>query len=138
MDNLLSQVAELPGEVERLRSIAASERLIDWWSQALASMRQEQPPEKKQDQGNTLSILQQGGSSYKERSKWSVVHAWGTSKIILHLPYSPSEVRLHKNYEPLYMEDQPKDEEDESLVTPEVSPQLETCTSSYYNNFQVE
>lgn len=60
------------------------------------------------------------------------------AKIILCLPHFCSEVCLHKNYEPLYMEDQPNDEEDESLVTLEVPPQLETCTSSYYNNFQEE
>lgn len=122
VDSLLCLVAELQDEVERLRSIRAPEVAIDWWNQALASMRQEQPAEAMQDQGNPLSILQQGGSSCKERSKWSVAPAWGASKIILHLPHSPSEVCLHKNYEPLYMEDQPKDEEDESLVTPEVSP----------------
>lgn len=101
-------------------------------------MRQKQPPEIMQDQENPMSIRQQGSSSCKERNKWSIVHAWGASKIVLHLPRSPSEVCLHKNYEALYMKNQPKDEEDESLVTPEVSPQLEMCTSSYYNNFQEE
>lgn len=138
VDDLFSLVAELQDEVERLGSVRAPERAIDWWNQSLASMRQEQPPEIMQDQGNPMSILQQEGSSCKERSEWRVVHAWGASKIILHPPHSPSVVPLHKNYESFYMKDQPKDEEDESLLTPEVSPQLEMCTSPYCNNSQEE
>lgn len=39
LNNLLSLVAELREEVERLRSIRESEREIDWWSSALPSLR---------------------------------------------------------------------------------------------------
>lgn len=48
VDDLLSLVAELQQEVERLRSIRVSEKETGWWNQALPSMRQkqEQPPEK--------------------------------------------------------------------------------------------
>ena len=57
VDDLLSMVAELREEVERLRSIRESEKEIDWWNQALSSLRQkqEQPPEKNQDQGDPVS-----------------------------------------------------------------------------------
>lgn len=49
------------------------------------------------------------------------------SKIPLHSP-QPPQVSLHNRYEALYVEGQPKDEEDEGPVTPEVSPQLERST----------
>ena len=80
MDDLPSLVAELREEVERLRSIRESEKEIDWWNQALSSLRQkqEQPPEKTQDQGDPVSSPRQAeGSSLKERSEWRQVHAWG-------------------------------------------------------------
>lgn len=37
MNDLLSLVADLKEEVERLRSIRQCEREIDWWSQVPAS-----------------------------------------------------------------------------------------------------
>lgn len=80
VDSLLSLVAELQDEAERLRNIRAPEWAIALWNQALASMRQKQPPEIMQDQGNPMSIPWQGGSSCRERSKWSIVYAWGASK----------------------------------------------------------
>ena len=48
VDDLLSWVAELQEEAERLRSIRESEKDIDWWNYALPSLRQKQehPPEK--------------------------------------------------------------------------------------------
>jgi len=39
VDDLLSLVAELREEVERLRSIRESEKEIDWWNHALPSLR---------------------------------------------------------------------------------------------------
>lgn len=46
MDDLLNLVAELKEVVEGLRSIRVSDE-IDWWNQALVSLRQEQQAEKK-------------------------------------------------------------------------------------------
>jgi len=40
VNDLLSLVAELKEEVERLRSIQECERDIDWWSCSLRSLRQ--------------------------------------------------------------------------------------------------
>jgi len=42
VNDLLSLVAELKEEVERLRSIQECEREIDWWSRSLPSLRQRQ------------------------------------------------------------------------------------------------
>jgi len=42
VNDLLSLVAELKEEVERLRSIWECEREIDWWSSTLPSLRQRQ------------------------------------------------------------------------------------------------
>jgi len=39
VNDLLSLVAELKEEVERLRSIQECEREIDWWSHSLPSLR---------------------------------------------------------------------------------------------------
>lgn len=43
MDDLLSLVAELRVEVERLRSIRDIEKDIDWWSCTHSSLRQMHP-----------------------------------------------------------------------------------------------
>lgn len=40
VNDLLSLVAELREEVERLRSIRGSEREVGWWSSALLSLRE--------------------------------------------------------------------------------------------------
>jgi len=45
VDDLLSLVAELKEEVERLRSIRECEREIDWWSCTLQSLRPRQQEE---------------------------------------------------------------------------------------------
>lgn len=60
MDDLLNPVAETQDELERLKSTTESEEEIGYWNQALASLRQEQPPEITKDQGDSLSIPQQG------------------------------------------------------------------------------
>ena len=76
MDDLLSLMAELREEVERLRNIRESEKEINWWNHALPSLRlkKEQPPEKTQDQRDSVSSPCQAESSHiKERS----VYAWG-------------------------------------------------------------
>jgi len=42
VNDLLSLVAELKEEVERLRNIRECEREIDWWSRTLPSLRPRQ------------------------------------------------------------------------------------------------
>ena len=42
VNDLLSLVAELKEEVERLRSIRECEREIDWWSRTLLSLKPRQ------------------------------------------------------------------------------------------------
>ncbi|KAK4826358.1 hypothetical protein QYF61_007952 [Mycteria americana] len=124
VDNLLSLVAELQEEVERLRSIRESEKEIDWWIHALPSLRQEQeqPPERKQDQGDAVSSPHQAeDSSLKERSEWRQVHARGGRRTPS-LPILPSQVFLYNRYEALDVEGQSMDDVDESPSTPEVLP----------------
>lgn len=56
VDDLLSVVVELREKVESLRRMMESEKSIDWWDRALAFLRQEQPPVKKQDQRSPVSF----------------------------------------------------------------------------------
>lgn len=46
VDDLLSLIAELEDKLERLRSIRKSERDMDCWDHALASLSQEKPTER--------------------------------------------------------------------------------------------
>lgn len=59
MDDLLNLVAELQDELQWLKSTGEQEGEIDYWNQALTYLRQEQPLEIIQDQGDPLSIPQQ-------------------------------------------------------------------------------
>jgi len=52
--DLLSLVAELKEEVERLRSIRECEREIDWWGSTLPSLRQKQQEAAQQNAENPL------------------------------------------------------------------------------------
>jgi len=54
VNDLLSLVAELKEEVERLRSTRECEREIDWWSRTLPSMRQRQQEAAPQGAENPL------------------------------------------------------------------------------------
>jgi len=54
VNDLLSLVAELKEEVQRLRSIRECEREIDWWSRILPSLRQRQQDEAPQEAENPL------------------------------------------------------------------------------------
>ena len=51
LDDLLSLVAELK-EVERLRSIRECEREIDWWSNTLAPLKQQEQMEAPKEGGD--------------------------------------------------------------------------------------
>ena len=129
VDDLLSLVAELREEVERLRLIRESEKEIDWWNHVLPSLRQkqEQPQEKKQDQGDpVLSSHQTEDSSLKERSEWKQVHIWDSRQTPF-LTTSPSQVPL---YEALNVEDQSMDDVDDGPSTPEVLQRSERPTPS--------
>ncbi|GAB0209336.1 hypothetical protein GRJ2_003399300 [Grus japonensis] len=130
VDDLLSLVAELREEVERLRSIREAEKEIDWCSQALPSLRQKQgqTPDKTQDQGDPVSFpCQDEGSSLKERSEWRQIHARG-SRQTSSLPTSPSQVPLYNRYEALAVEGQLMDDVDDGPSTPEMSPRSERPT----------
>jgi len=54
VNDLLSLVAELKEEAERLRSIQECEREIDWWSSTLPSLRQRQQEATPQKAENPL------------------------------------------------------------------------------------
>jgi len=54
VNDLLSLVAELKEEVERLRSIRECEREIDWWGNTMPSLRQRQQEEAPQKAENPL------------------------------------------------------------------------------------
>ncbi|GAB0208322.1 hypothetical protein GRJ2_003297900 [Grus japonensis] len=128
VDDLLSLVAELREEVERLRSIREAEKEIDWWSQALPSLRQKQTPDKTQDEGDPISSpCQDEGRSLKGRSEWKQVHTW-SGRRTSSLPTSPSQVPLYNRYEALAVEGQSKEDMDDSRATPEVSPRPEKPT----------
>ncbi|GAB0207986.1 hypothetical protein GRJ2_003264300 [Grus japonensis] len=125
VDDLLSLVAELHEEVERLRSIREAEREIDWWNQALPSLRQKQgqPPNKTQGEGDPVSSpCQAEGSSLKEGSEWKQVHARRGRRTFSSLPTLPSHVPLCNRYEALAVEGHSKEDMDDSQATPEVAP----------------
>ncbi|GAB0208750.1 hypothetical protein GRJ2_003340700 [Grus japonensis] len=125
MIDLLSLVAELREEVERLRSIREAEREIDWWSQALPSLRQKQGQltDQSQSEGDPVSSPRQAeGSSLKEGSEWKQVHAWRGRRTFSSSPTSPSHVPLCNRYEALAVEGHSSEDMDDSQATPEVAP----------------
>ncbi|GAB0179489.1 hypothetical protein GRJ2_000414200 [Grus japonensis] len=124
VDDLLSLVAELREEVERLRSIREAEREIDWWSQALPSLRQKQGQltDQSQSEGDPVSSPRQvEGSSLKEGSEWKQVHAW-CGRQTFSSPTSPSHVPLCNRYQALAVEGHSSEDMDDSQATPEVAP----------------
>ncbi|GAB0205675.1 hypothetical protein GRJ2_003033100 [Grus japonensis] len=128
VDDLLSLVAELREEVERLRSIREAEKEIDWWSQALPSPRQKQGQrtDKNQGEGDPVSSpCQAEGSSLKGRSEWKQVHAWHGRQTFSSSPTLPSHVPLYNRYEALAVEGHSKEDMDDSQATPEVAPRPE-------------
>jgi len=70
----------------------------------MPSLRQEQPPEKTQEQGYPVSFSHQAeGSSLMEKSEWRQAHAWGGRQSSA-LPSSSSQVLLYNRYEALDVE----------------------------------
>ncbi|GAB0204581.1 hypothetical protein GRJ2_002923700 [Grus japonensis] len=126
VDDLLSLVAELREEVERLRSIREVEREIDWWSQALPSLRQKQGhlTDQSQSERDPVSSPRQAeGSSLKEGSEWKQVHVrHGRQQTFSFSPTSPSHVPLCNRYQALAVEGHLSEDMDDSQATPEVAP----------------
>ncbi|GAB0205185.1 hypothetical protein GRJ2_002984100 [Grus japonensis] len=129
VDDLLSLVAELREEVERLRSIREADREIDWWSQALPSLRQKQGQltDQSQSEGDPVSSpCQAEGSSLKEGSEWKQVHAWCGRRTFSSSPTLPSHVPMCNRYEALAVEGHLNEDMDDSQDTPEVAPRPKT------------
>ncbi|GAB0207770.1 mitochondrial enolase superfamily member 1 [Grus japonensis] len=127
-DDLLSLVAELREEVERLRSIREAEKEIDWWSQALPSLRQKQGQlmDQSQSEGDPVSSpCQAEGSSLKGRSEWKQVPAQRGRRTFSSSPTSPSHVPLYNRYQALAVEGHSREDMDDSQATPEVAPRPE-------------
>ena len=83
LDDLLSLVAELREEVERLRSIRECEREIDWWSNTLAPLKQQEQMEAPNEAGNpSSSCYQAEGGDLRDRGGWKQVPAQGGRKIL--------------------------------------------------------
>ena len=76
MNDLLSLVAELKEEVERLRNIREREREIDWWSFTLPSLR-EAP---QQSEHSHASHHQAEGGDLGDEGEWKWVPARGGKK----------------------------------------------------------
>lgn len=76
VNDLLSLVAELKEEVERLRSIRESEREIDWWSFTLPSLR-EVP---QQSEHSHASHHQAEGGDLGNEGEWKGVPTQGRNK----------------------------------------------------------
>ena len=98
LDGLLSLVAELKEEVERLRSIRECERELDWWSNTLAPLKQQQQMEAPREEGNpSTSCYQAKGGDLRDGGGWKQVPTQGGRKI-LSRPPSPSMVSLHNRF----------------------------------------
>ncbi|KAK4808483.1 hypothetical protein QYF61_005800, partial [Mycteria americana] len=111
VDDLLSLVAELKEEVERLRSIRECEREIDWWSHTLPSLRLRQQVEAPQEAEDPLpSCHQAEGRGPRRQGERKQVPARGgrwTPR-----PPSPSQLPLHNRYGALDLEGQANEDED--------------------------
>jgi len=94
VNDLLSLVAELKEEVERLRSIWECESEIDWWSHALPSMRPKQHEAASQEAEDPLpSCHRAQGGDLRDRGEWKRVPARGGRRI-LSQPPSPPQLPL--------------------------------------------
>jgi len=82
VDDLLSLVAELKEEAERLRSIRKCEREIDWWSHALPSPKQAQRMDAPQEAEDPLpSCHQAERKDLRDRGERKWVPARGGRRI---------------------------------------------------------
>ncbi|RMC00755.1 hypothetical protein DUI87_22438 [Hirundo rustica rustica] len=108
VNDLLSLVAELREEVERLRSVRESEREIDWWSSALPSLREAH----QNSEDSYASPFQAIEGQLVDEGEWKLVPAQGGNNKNSSRPPSPSQVPLQNRYEGLDLESQPDDLDD--------------------------
>ncbi|RMC06501.1 hypothetical protein DUI87_15937 [Hirundo rustica rustica] len=102
VNDLLSLVAELREEVERLRSIRDSEREIDWWSSALTSLREAH----QESEDPYASHSQAIEGHLVDEGEWERVPARGGNNNNPSCPPSPGQVPLQNRYEALDLESQ--------------------------------
>ncbi|RMC12251.1 hypothetical protein DUI87_09762 [Hirundo rustica rustica] len=108
VNDLLSLVAELTEEVERLRNIRESEREIDWWSSAIPFLR-----EAHQDSEDSYASPSRAIEGHLvDEGQWKLVPPWGGNNKNSSRPPSPSQVLLQNKYEALDLESQPDDLDD--------------------------
>ncbi|RMC20237.1 hypothetical protein DUI87_01083 [Hirundo rustica rustica] len=108
VNDLLSLVAKLREEVERLRSIRESEREIDWWSSALPSLR-----EAHQDSEDSYASPSQAIEGHLvDEGEWKWVPVRGGNNKNSSRPPSPSQVPFQNRNEALDLESQPDDLDD--------------------------
>ena len=105
VEELLSQVAELREEVNRLRIIRESEMEIDWWRCTLPSLRQAHEPATAQaspvmQKTEVPSSCQAAGGDLDQGGEWRQVPIRGGRRA-LSLPTSPSHLPLNNRYEGL-------------------------------------
>ncbi|TRZ06678.1 hypothetical protein HGM15179_020428 [Zosterops borbonicus] len=108
VNDLLSLVAELREEVERLRSIRESEREIDWWSSALPSLRDAHLDSEDLYDAHSQAIEEHP----VDEGEWKRVPARGGNNKNFSQPPSPSQVPLQNRYEALALENQLDDLDD--------------------------
>ncbi|RMC20193.1 hypothetical protein DUI87_01039 [Hirundo rustica rustica] len=124
VNDLLSLVAELREEVERLRSIRESEMEIDWWSSALPSLREASDCES-EDLHASCSQVIEGHLINEEEWKW--VPAQGDNN--KNSSPSLSQVPLQNRYEVLDLEGQLDDLEENCLpVSPPIMIHLKDAS----------
>ncbi|KFP06528.1 hypothetical protein N300_02212, partial [Calypte anna] len=118
VNDLLSMVAELKEEVERLRSIRESEKEIDWWSHTLSTTIEIQQETVKP----CPSSYQAADADQVDRGEWKQVpHRKG--KRILSQPPTLPQVPIENGYEALDSENQEEDrQEDDLSIRPPVHP----------------
>jgi len=92
VNDLLSLVAELKEEVERLRSIREREREIDWWNRSLPSLRQRQQEAAPRKAGNPLpSCHRAERGDLRDGGEWKRVPA-RDGKRLPSRPPSPAQL----------------------------------------------
>ncbi|KFP04718.1 hypothetical protein N300_13098, partial [Calypte anna] len=109
VNDLLSMVAELKEEVERLRSIRDSEREIDWWSHTLSTALEMQ-----QDTVKPCPSYQAADADQVDRGEWKQIPHRKGKRILPQPPPSP-QVPIENRYEALDPEDQEEDGQEDDL-----------------------
>ncbi|KFP01907.1 hypothetical protein N300_09057, partial [Calypte anna] len=127
VNDLLSMVAELKEEVERLRSIRDSEREIDWWSHTLSTPKEYQKETVKPCPSSPQAVdaNQEDGGEWKQ-----VCHRRG--KRMPSQPPPHPRVPLENRYEALDSENQAEDRQEEDLSerSPARPPSTRRVTTS--------